>query len=166
MGVTLEVLGIDRLGAAFDRLPSLVAAGVKVGPPGSAYAMAWEWGKISIKPGPKTMWSSNMAGNRVVLTVQAPHGYIRVNRGNFQAIIKGEISKVKLATAKMEQWGKNIAGGADKAAQKCCDLVRETAPVDKGDLRNSIEPCWHDDDLLSKGDGSTFDLGSFGGIGI
>src|ERR1017187_2529683 len=166
MGVTLEVSGIDKLGAAFDRLPSLVTAGVKVGPPGSAYYAAWEFGKISIKPGPKTMWSANAMGQRVVLTIQAPHGYVRTNKKEFQQIIKGEISKVKLATAKMAQWGKAIEGRADKAAQKCTDLTRETAPVDTGDLRNSIEPCWHDDDLLSKSSSDTFDIGSYGGIGL
>ena len=166
MGVTLNISGVDRLEAAFNRLPSLVQAGVKVGPPGSAYAMFWEFGKVSIQPGPKTQWSTNALGDRVVLTIQAPHGYIRINRKNFQTIIKGEIGKVKLNMSKMDKWQSALEGGADKAAQKCCDLIRQTAPVDTGDLRNSIEPCFSNDDLLSQADTDTFDLGSFEGVGL
>jgi hypothetical protein len=168
MGVTLTVEGIDQLQAAFDKLPLTIMAGVKVGEPGVEYALFWEFGKISIRPGPKTLYSTNALGQRVVLTKQAPHGYIRTNKKQFQEIINSEVSKVKLSTTKMDGWQSAIEKAADKAAQQCTDLIREAAPVDTGDLRNSIEPAFSGDSILSNGGAqdpyygeSSFDLGSF-----
>jgi hypothetical protein len=169
MGITLTVEGLDQLEAAFNKLPSLVQAGVKVGPPGVEYALFWEMGKVSIKPGPKTLYSTNALGQRVVLTKQAPHGYIRTQKRQFAQIINAEISKVKLSTTKMDSWQSAIEKAADKAAQQCTDLIREAAPVDTGDLRNSIEPAFSNDDILTSGGAEDpyygnagLDIGSFG----
>lgn len=81
MAVTMQVAGLEKLGASLQNLPLTMASGVKVVGPAVGYALCWEWGSARIKkPGPKTLWSTNPEGQPAILTRTAPFGFVRVNR--------------------------------------------------------------------------------------
>lgn len=104
------------------------------GPP-AAYALVWEWGNVrQTKPGPKTTLGINPNGERVWLTIQAPRGYIRVLTPQFHAIVKDELSSMKFTgkdKTKLTQCAKRIS-------KRMLTLLKDTVPVDKGDLRDSL----------------------------
>lgn len=147
--VTVEVKGLDVLTQAFSSLPNRISAGVKVTGPASAYALVWEWGSSKLtKPGPKTLWSVNPAGQPAILTQTAPLGYIRVNHQMYIKIIKEEFKKLKLAKTAVSNWKSKLDGMMWKAAVRCATLISDTAPIDEGDLRAGIVAVNEPDPIL------------------
>ena len=135
--------GFDRFQGRFSALPSRISSGVQVTGPAAAYAIIWELGAIHLsKPGPKTMWSTNALGDTVILTIQTPHGYVRINRQRYVQFVQDELSKAQLTQDNFLETIKDVMG---KAAQRAADLISQTAPVDTGQLRGSISAVMPDD---------------------
>jgi len=57
--ITVELKGLDNLEQALKSIPTKIVGGVKCSGPALAYALVWEFGRLNIQPGPKTMWSEN-----------------------------------------------------------------------------------------------------------
>lgn len=129
---------IDAFLPDFSGLTNLVG-GVGVYGPAAAYALVWELGSRRLqKPGPKTMWSTNRNGERVILTKQAPFGYVGIHEDECWTIIREEIAKVDFSgSAKRIRLELSVA--IDNASLRCAQLIRSSAPVDSGDLRAGIQ---------------------------
>jgi hypothetical protein len=160
MSVTLDIEGLDSLDAMFQDLPQLREAGVMVEGHAAAYALVWEWGSARIhRPGPKTMWGENPAGESVVLTITAPHGYIRTHHEQYVHILQEEFARIDWGVLSLDDWGSAIDNMLSIAARRCSQLISDAAPIDTGLLRASIHPVEPGDSILNES-GGAFDLGA------
>lgn len=151
--------GLDNLDRIFSGLPKSVSAGVALTGEAAKYGLVWEWGRVDVSPGPKTLWSTSPGGYPAVLTITAPHGWIRVNRAQYVAILKDEMKRANFAKSHPSQWPEKMRAVLGFAAERCANLMAVTAPVDTGLLRASIKPVAEGDLLLDE-IGSALDLGS------
>jgi hypothetical protein len=149
MPVTMGVKNLDRLAEAFDEGAGsrpTIQMGVKVVGPAAAYAMVWEWGSARLtKPGPKTTWGVNPAGEVVILTLTAPNGYIRIHKPEYRQIIREEMNLIPWNEMGPRQIRKKIAEALAAASQRCAELIAESAPYDTGELEKSIVAITTDD---------------------
>lgn len=149
--VTAKLAGLEGLDALLS-LPAVIEAGVAVEGEAASYALTWEWGSARMeKPGPKTALSTNPDGELAILSRQAPHGFIRVNQERYLQIAREEMRRIQFSES-------SIRGAMDETAERCADLIAETAPVDTGELSGSIRAVKDGDDLLRES-GSALDLG-------
>jgi len=152
MSVTATISGIDELIASLSAVPSLVTSGVKTTDElNYIKALVWDMGYVhrKINPGPKTLWSVNALGEPKVLTIYAPTGFIRVNRNKYLAILKDEFVKANFAGRPIAEWGMLADKMMRNAASRCATVISAGAPVDKGDLKDSIEAAMPGDSELS-----------------
>jgi hypothetical protein len=139
MGITLEIQNLDKIADMFAALPEKLEAGVKVVGDATAYSLVWEHGSARMhKPGPKTVLSTNPAGQPAILSLQAPHGYIRINRQQYIEILHEQFSQLKLDGAP-RTWTSKLTKFLNTSADLCADVISETAPVDSGLLSESIK---------------------------
>jgi hypothetical protein len=113
----------------------------------ASYALVWEWGNArQTKQGPKTVKGMNPDGSSVWLSIQAPFGYIRIHEAEYIRILEQQISD---ADFKQVESGKDIRKVlkqvAATAGAKIADVIRSVAPIDSGDLRESIKAATPDD---------------------
>lgn len=162
MSVTLRVSGLESLSAAFASLPMTMQAGVKVSGESTAYWAIWEWGYATrvIKPGPKTQWGTNPAGEAKVLTIVAPTGYIRVNRKQYEEILQDEFKVSKIWKKPLSEWEPLMTSILNKAAERCAAVIRDAAPIDSGQLRSEIESAKVGESILQDEEQTGFDIGS------
>jgi len=117
----------------------------------AAYALVWEWGNArQHKEGPKTVLGINPDGETVWLSTQAPFGYIRIHSDEMDNLLMSELMKVdfdKVDTA--EDFIQEMKAASLEAGIKIADFIRSVAPVDSGDLRDSIEAANPDDPDLA-----------------
>lgn len=141
MPLTVRVGGIDRITAALSSLPSKVDVGIAATDElNYIKAMVWDLGYVhrTIKPGPKTMWSVNVYGDPKVLTITAPTGFIRVNRRIYLSIVRQELANANFSRTPLSAWPKLIETAMTNAAQRCLEVIVAAAPVDTGELRESL----------------------------
>jgi hypothetical protein len=151
MAVTMRIEGLESLDQMIRDLPSIREAGVAVAAPASAWALVWEWGSARIhRPGKKTTWGENPAGDRVVLTLTAPHGYIRIHNERYVQFLQEEFQRVAWGSLDMSDWPEAIDTMLTKVAKLCAQLISDGAPIDTGNLRASIYPVGPDDQLLTE----------------
>jgi hypothetical protein len=149
MPVTLQIEGLDSLVRAFSALPDLVEGGVEVLGDENSFALIWEWGRITCKPGPKTMYSSNPDGETRVMTITAPHGYIRANRNQFLAIMHEEYAKADFVHEPTSKWPKMAERIMIDVGKRCKEVIANAAPHDTGHLANSMLEVHPGDPLLA-----------------
>ncbi|MGI4815926.1 MAG: hypothetical protein ACRYGG_21690 [Janthinobacterium lividum] len=126
-----------------------VSGGVGVFGSAAAYAMVWELGSFRLKkPGPKTMWSVNRFGQKVILTKQAPLGYIGVIDDTFFPIIEKELMSVDFSNKTSKRLNKDLTAALNRASKRIADLIRLIAPEDSGDLKAQIQAVNAGDSLL------------------
>jgi hypothetical protein len=90
------------------------------------------------KPGPKTLLSTNPAGQPAILSLQAPNGYIRINRQRYLEILREQFSQLKL-DGSPKTWTSKLTKFLNTSADLCADVISEAAPVDSGLLSESIK---------------------------
>lgn len=106
---------------------------------GSEYALVWEWGNVrQTKQGPKTVLGINPDGSKVWLTIQAPFGYIRVNVPRYWQIVYQEMGKVNFNRSG-RQIDTQIRRATKIISERILEIVKETVPVDTGQLRDSLK---------------------------
>jgi bacteriophage HK97-gp10 putative tail-component len=120
----------------------------------AAYALVWEWGNArQTKQGPKTVRSFNPDGEEVWLSIQAPQGYIRINEPEFVMILQKKLGEMDLSNWEEAQ---DILDAMKKAsveaANQIAEIIKETAPVASGALRDSIGPADPNDPDLAVDD--------------
>lgn len=149
MSVSLEIGNLDALDRMIRDLPSVREAGVAVGGDAAAYALVWEWGSARIhRPGPKTTWGENPSGDRVVLTLTAPHGFIRIHNEKYIQFLIEAFQRITWGSLAISDWPKAIDEMLNGVAKQCSNFISEGAPFDTGDLKASIYPVGPDDALL------------------
>ena len=150
MSVTLKIEGLGSLDRAFSSLSKQEYSGVKADGESAAYALVWELGKINAKPGPKTLISTNADGDEVLLTIQAPHGYIRINRQIYLGILNEEFKTIKWNELPMTKWAEEAGKVLDLAAARCLEVIQQYVPVDTGQLLFEMTVATHKDPLLEE----------------
>jgi flavin-binding protein dodecin len=142
---------LDEMFLEMKEQNKLVEAGVKVEGPAAAYALVWEWGNArQTKKGPKTTLGINPDGERVWLTIQAPHGYIRVGEPLYVKALQKELSKVRFTSTSTGSISQELQNAAIRAAKTMRDIIKEHAPVDSGELRDGIKLVEPGDPLLEE----------------
>lgn len=127
---------VDDYLSDLANIPPTVSGGIGVYGSAAAYALVWELGATKRKsPGPKTLWSVNWKGDIVILTRQAPRGYVGFISDQFWPIIEEELDKVDFGASSLNL---RLEVAMDNASQRIARLVSDTAPVDSGDLRSQI----------------------------
>lgn len=141
MGVTLRPKNmaklLDDLDLGLGARPT-IGMGLQLNGPAIAYGLVWEWGRVDINPGPKTTWGTNPDGERVVLTITAPMGWIRVHKKEYGKIIQDELEKAQFWKMSLKQMGKAVEKALRAAGPRIADLMANTAPIDTGELRAEI----------------------------
>lgn len=145
----LLVMDLDKSFGPVGDL-SKISSGVGVFGSAAAYALVWELGTLRWpQPGPKTIWSTNRYGERVIMTKQAPHGYVGINATVAQSILHEELVKVKFNLADIARYKLDLEVAMDNAAIRIARVISDDAPVDSGDLRSQIQLISSDEvDLL------------------
>jgi len=116
----------------------LVRIGIGSDGPASEYALVWEWGNVrQTKQGPKTVRGTNPDGSEVWLTIQAPFGYIRVNTPKYWQIVYLDMEKINFAKSGKEI-DRQIRMASERITEGILAILRETVPVDDGQLRDSL----------------------------
>ena len=142
MSVSLRCRNLDHLADLFDMglgARPTIRMNLNITGPAAAYALVWEWGRVDIKPGPKTVYGMNpYVGDVVVLTKTAPYGYIRINRTKYIQYVRQELGKIVWKNLKPAEIPSKVDWALRKAAERCADLIAETAPFDTGQLRDAI----------------------------
>lgn len=154
MGVTLKVKNLEQLAAQFSTglaARPTIRIQLLVQGPVAEYAVVWEWGRIGIKPGPKTQWGTNPDGDKRVMTITAPSGFIRIHRQDFRDIIREEI-KDTLAGVRPSGIAKAVERGLRAAAPRIADIIADSAPEDTGALKEAIRTV-----VISTSTGATVD---------
>lgn len=121
------------------KIDSSMAVGVGVFGSAAAYALVWELGSRRLKsPGPKTVWGKNRYGKKVILTAQAPEGYVGIHAGDAKEILNEELGTVKWALNDLNMSKLRLEVALDNAAIRIARIMSDSAPVDSGDLRSQI----------------------------
>lgn len=126
----------------------------------AAYALVWEWGNArQTKKGPKTTLGMNPDGSQVWLSLQAPFGYIRINEDKYIEILQKELAEMKFGKLQGKEILDALRQASINASEKIAELIRETVPVDSGNLKESIVAMEPDDPDLEEVD-QALELGS------
>jgi len=151
---TVKELGKLLAGYEEASAAGLVRGGVIVEGDAAAYALVWEWGNArQTKEGPKTVKGINPDGEQVWLSVQAPFGYIRINEPVYFQILERELGAIDFSEAiTAKEILAEMKKASAAAAELIAEIIREHAPVDSGDLRDSISPTDPDDPDLAVDD--------------
>jgi hypothetical protein len=133
-----------------------VRGGVMAQGDAAAYALVWEWGNArQTKEGPKTVKGMNPDGSSVWLSIQAPFGYIRIHEAEYVRILEQELGEVDLSQVETgKEIRKALTQVSSFAGAKIADVIRSVAPIDSGDLRESIKAASPDDPDLDVEDDS------------
>ncbi|SRR6266403_2434248 len=117
----------------------------------AAYALVWEWGNArQTKEGPKTVKGMNPDGEEVWLSIQAPFGYIRIHEPDFIRIIEEKLGAIDFSKAiSAKEVRDEMKKASSSAAEMIAEIIRETAPIDSGDLRESIQAADPEDPDLA-----------------
>jgi hypothetical protein len=131
-----NVTGLEELEATLVSMPAALYAGVSLVGPAEAYGLVWEWGAVTrSQPGPKTTWGINPDGTRVILTITAPKGWIRVNEDIYVQMIHDALDNINFDSSSVVQ---DITKAMNMATRRCADLMYDTAPEDTGELKDDI----------------------------
>lgn len=116
-----------------------ISVGVASVGPASAYALVWEWGNVrQTKKGPKTILGENPDGESVWLSIQAPHGYIKIRENLYWEIIKQELAKVEFRGTTPKEITAEMEAAGVKAMKRIVKVIADNAPVDSGQLSKSF----------------------------
>lgn len=142
-----RAMTFDELAARFEALASVPSATAALGIADqevAAYARVLEYGSIVEQPpwptpGARTTLAVDPeSGARVVVSLQAPHGFIRAQAPQFPALIAR-------ALAAPADWldadavQSHIARALRDASQAALERIRSAAPRDSGRLAQSLQ---------------------------
>lgn len=152
---------LDTFMLEFEEQDEEVEAGVTTEGDPAGYALVWEWGNMrQTQKGPKTTMGINPDGQRVWLSIQAPFGWIRINEKQYWTILQEEMARAKFTSPDTGAISDQLRQVAKRAARRVRDLMRETVPVDSGDLRGSLQVVDPADYATLDLAGSTSDFGT------
>jgi hypothetical protein len=152
---------LDKFLLELEQHNKEVQAGVASVGEAAAYALTWEFGNAhQTKKGPKTTKGHNpVTGEVVWLTIQRPHGYIRLNENRYWEILKDEMGKVTFRGNTASEINSELEACATSTMKRIAKLISETAPVASGALSDSFEVVKPGDSLLDKKADYVLDIG-------
>ena len=139
-------ISLDELGDRFERIASVANRTASIGvtnAKAAAYARVLEYGSIAGQrpwpnPGERTVAAVNPeTGARVVVSAQAPQGYIRVRAPEF-------LNQLREAIAGPANWmdaqelNQHFAAALQSASAQTLETMRAAAPRDSGQLAQSL----------------------------
>lgn len=126
----------------------------------AAYALVWEFGNArQTKTGPKTVLGTNPDGSTVWLSIQAPTGYIRIHEPEYLVVLEDELGAVDL-NGKARDMQRALVAAIDQSSARIARIIANAAPVDTGQLQESIQAVRANDPSLNEADEGT-DLAEF-----
>ena len=150
MKMTFDIPGIKTFLKELED-DGIVESGVSAEGPAAAYALVWEFGNLrQTKKGPKTVLGVNPRGERVWLSSQAPYGYIWTNTQKFLTQASQELEKVTFKGTTKRETTEELERASIKAVERMAGTVSESAPVDSGQLSDSIRAVEPGDALLEE----------------
>jgi hypothetical protein len=142
----IPTFSLDELGARFDEMASLVdrTAGIGVADAQTAaYARVLEYGSVAGQrpwphPGEHTVTAVNPeTGAQVVVSAQAPQGFIRVQAPDFLNRLREQISgRADWLDAK--KLDRNFSLAVQSAAAHALEVMRSAVPRESGRLAQSL----------------------------
>lgn len=142
---------LDKFMLEFEQHDKEIFAGVAVIGDAAEYALVWEWGNTrQTKPGPKTVLGTSPDGTMIWLSSQAPFGYIRINEGKYWEIAKQVLGEVRFTQTNAVAMTKELERAAWKMSTMMAEVVKMSAPVDKGTLQRGITPVKPGDSILDQ----------------
>lgn len=141
-----HLLTLDELGGRLEDLAALAAKSAAVGvtdPEAALYARILEYGSIAGQPpwphpGPRTVLAVDPeTGAQVVVSAQAPQGFIRVRATQFADALRRELAQPAdwLDAGAVES---HLDQAVRLAAQAVLEELRSAAPRDSGQLAQSL----------------------------
>ena len=141
-----RTLTLNELPDLLDAMGQVTGKEVRIGigdPTVSRYVRALEYGSIEGQkpwphPGPKTVLARDPGtGAAVVVTAQAPQGFIRVN---VSAFFQELSNRVAGPTDWLDpgETTKHVAGACEAAAQAALERLRQAIPAERGRVRESL----------------------------
>lgn len=142
-----EIFSLDELSAAFEMLAHVASTAAAIGVADAEvgrYARAVEYGSMAgakpwPNPGPQTALAVNPdTGEPVVVTVQAPQGFIRTNAA---AMSRAMVEQLREPADWLgaESLTQRLAEAAQEAAEQAVAVLRSAAPRDSGRLAESVQ---------------------------
>jgi hypothetical protein len=142
----VPTLSLDELGARFDEIASLVNRTAAIGvtdTQAAAYARVLEYGSITgqrpwTHTGERTVAAVDPdTGAQVVVSAQAPQGFIRVRAPEFLNQLREQISGQAdwLDAKKLDQ---NFGSAVQSTAARALEEMRAAVPRDSGQLARSL----------------------------
>ncbi len=141
-----QTLTLEELRSRFQNLASVAAAQTAIGvldPEAARYARALEYGSIAggrpwPTAGPRTTVAVDPdTGAQVVVSTQAPQGFIRVRATHFLALV-GRALQAPADWLDGDAVQSHIVEALQRAAQEALEGLRASAPRDSGRLAESL----------------------------
>jgi hypothetical protein len=133
----------------FDRNARMVESGVASVGPAAAYALVWEWGNMrQAEKGPNTVLGTNPAGDKVWLSIQAPRGWIAINEPRMWRAIDEELDKLEFNGEDEFHISTQLEALSERVSIRLLDILKDTVPIDSGDLQSSLRVVEPGDALL------------------
>lgn len=149
LGIDVEFSMPKEMAEWFNQNARMVESGVQVVGDAAAYALVWEWGNTrQTKQGPRTVLGTNPAGDSVWLSSQAPRGWIALNEPEMWKVIEDKIKKIDFAGQDEFHVNLRLEELSQEISQAFMEILWKTAPVDSGDLSNSLEIVMPGDPIL------------------
>jgi hypothetical protein len=137
---------LDELTDRFANLAETAAKSTAIGiadPEAARYARVLEYGSIAgqppwPRPGARTVLAVDPeTGAQVVVSAQAPQGFVRVRAPEFLAVLRDALAEPAdwLDTAAIDQ---HLTRSVSEAANEALDILRRDAPRDSGRLADSL----------------------------
>ena len=142
-----RTLTLSELPALLDAMGQVTVQAVSIGvadPAVARYARVIEYGSIAgqkpwPQPGAKTVLAQDPeTGAAIVVSAQAPHGYIRVSASAFLRELNNRIAG-PADWLDPEETTSHLAGATAAAAKAVLDRLRQLIPQGSGRLRDSLQ---------------------------
>jgi hypothetical protein len=152
---------LDKFLLELEQHDKEIQAGVASVGEAAAYSLVWEFGNArQAKKGPKTVKGVNPeTGETVWLSIQAPHGYVRISENLYWEALRQEMSKITFSGNTAKEITKELEACAVRAMKTIRKIIAQHAPKDKGDLSKSFEVVMPGDTLLYEDENYILEIG-------
>lgn len=142
---------LGELHQRFNSMASVAGARAAIGirdPEVAAYARAIEYGSLTGQrpwpsPGPRTTLAIDPeTGAHVVVSAQAPQGFVRIQAPAFASVVANEL-KVPADWLNAGATQSHIADALQRAAQNVLQRLQEAVPRSSGRLAESLQVLDH-----------------------
>jgi hypothetical protein len=152
---------LDKFLLELEQHDKEIQAGVASKGEAAAHSLVWEFGNVrQAKKGPKTTKGVNpVTGEVVWMSIQAPHGYIRIGEKLYWEALRYEMSKVTFSGNTAKEITEELEACAVRVVKTIRKIIKQKAPKDSGALADSFEIVMPGDMLLDASESYILDIG-------